>query len=412
MDRAGEGTTLLSRSLPVRAEPYGAEQARPYFEGLLPDGLRRERIARELGLDPADGLGLLAELGRDCPGAVVVLPAGEEPPAADPGSLAWLADDELEELLAVPPPRLFDPDNEPRMRFALPGERHKLALVRDEQGDCWAWPQPGIPSTHIVKPETGEYPDFVVNQVACTAALREMGLPVAPLVRATIAGQPCALARRFDRRGEGPAATRLHHETIWQAAGLPPQAVLREPQAERPGFVRSADLLREIGGEAAVETLFKVGFANFLLGNCADDIVQRRDLHGRNSSLLLDGGRETLAPFYGIASTDVYYSDKNTTRTLPEWVEHTSGYMGLMRIGIECRYEPQPALTIAMRTARSLGESLKEVTERAVEQGWYRAVIDEIALVAANRTVQLFEDLQDIVRGPDGKTLREAGGLR
>ncbi len=209
MDRAGEGTTPLSRSLPLRAEPYGAAAARPYFEGLLPDGLRRERIARELGLDPADGLGLLAELGSDCPGAVLLLPEGERPEDPDPDALAWLGDDELEELLAVPPPRLFDPANERRMRFALPGERHKLALVRDEQGDRWAWPQPGMPSTHIVKPETGEHPDFVVNEVACTAALRRLGLPLAPLEPMRVAGRPCAVAARFDRRlrqGEAAAA--------------------------------------------------------------------------------------------------------------------------------------------------------------------------------------------------------------
>ncbi len=209
--RAGEGTTLLSRSLPLRAEPYGAAAARPYFEGLLPDGLRRERIARELGLDPADGLGLLAELGSDCPGAVLVLPEGERPEDPDPDALAWLGDDELEELLAAPPPRLFDPDNERRMRFALPGERHKLALVRDERSDRWAWPQPGMPSTHVVKPETGEYPDLVVNEVACTAALRRLGLPLAPLEPMRVAGRPCAVAARFDRRGDGLPATPRHH---------------------------------------------------------------------------------------------------------------------------------------------------------------------------------------------------------
>jgi serine/threonine-protein kinase HipA len=261
--RVGEGAVPLSRSLPVRTEPYGPEEARPYFEGLLPDGMRRERIARELGLDPADLYGLLAELGRDCLGAVFFLPAGEEPERApDPGSLAWLGDDELEELLAIPPPRLFDPDVEQRMRFALPGERHKLALLRDEANDRWAWPQPGAPSTHVVKPETGEYPDFAVNEVACTAAMREIGLPVAPLELETIAGRPCAVSERFDRWGEGPGATRLHQETFWQALGIPPGAEQREQEAERPGFLHSAELLRQIGEEEAVETLFRFGYCN------------------------------------------------------------------------------------------------------------------------------------------------------
>ncbi len=407
MDRAGEGTTLLSRSLPLRAERYGAEQARPYFEGLLPDGLRRERIARELGLDPADGLGLLAELGSDCPGAVLVLPEGERPEDPDPDSLAWLSDDELEELLAAPPPRLFDPDNERRMRFALPGERHKLALVRDEQGDRWAWPQPGMPSTHVVKPETGEYPDFVVNEVACTAALRRLGLPLAPLEPMRVAGRPCAVAARLDRRGDGLPATPRHQETFWQALGFAPGAERAAEELERPGFLHSAELLRAIGEEDAVETLFKLGFACFMLGDHADDIVGRRDLHGRNASLLLRPGGATLGPFYGIASTDVYGSDDQTARTTRESVEHTSGYAGLMRVGMECGREPLPAVTTGLEMAALLGRALGATAERAQERGWYHPVIDEIIFVVGRRANQLLEDLKDVVRGPGGRSLRD-----
>ena len=99
----------------------------------------REQIAAELGIDPADGYGLIAALGRDCPGAVVFLPQGAPPPRRPAREeIAWLEPRELEEVVATPPPRIFDPDRPQRMRFALPGERHKLALVRDaERG--WAW---------------------------------------------------------------------------------------------------------------------------------------------------------------------------------------------------------------------------------------------------------------------------------
>jgi serine/threonine-protein kinase HipA len=398
---------LLSRSLPLRAGPYGPTEARPYFEGLLPDGMRRERLARELGLEHTDAYGLLAELGRDCLGAVVLLPSGERPePPSDPGSLAWLGEDELEELLAIPPPRLLDPDRPERMRFALPGERHKLALVRDEASGRWAWPQPGAPSTHILKPETGEYPDFVVNEVACTAAMREVGFPVAPLELKTIAGRPCAVSERFDRTGEGAGATRLHQETFWQALGIPPGAERNEPEAERPGFQHSAELLRQIGAEAEVETLFRFGFCNFLLGNHPDEIVKRRDLHGRNSALLLDPeGGASLAPFCDIASTGVYEDDSHMARTIVEWVEHTSGYAGLMRIGMECERVPLEAVITAVRLAADLTQGLGSVARRALDQGWYRPVIDEVVLVVTKRAEQLSEDLSHVVKGPHGETL-------
>jgi serine/threonine-protein kinase HipA len=407
VERFGAGAMPLSRSLPVRAEPYGAERARPYFEGLLPDGMRRERIARELGLDPGDGLGLLAELGGDCPGAVLVLPEGGRP--GEPGDApSWLTDAELEELLEIPPPALFDPEDELRMRFALPGERHKLALIRDEQNDRWAWPRPGMPSTHVVKPETGEYPDFVANEVACTEALRRLGLPLAPLEPITVAGRLCAVAARFDRDGDRPPATPRHLETFWQALGFAPGAERAAEEADRPGFAHSAALLRAIGEGDAVETLFRLGFVSFLLGDHADDIVGRRDLHGRNASLLLHDGGATLGPFYGVASTDVYDSDEHTARTLPEWLEHTSGYIGLMRVGIECGRDPQTAIFTAMRTAGLLCRTLGATAEQALEEGWYRPVIDEIVSVLTKRMTQLFEDLKDVIHGPDGRSLREA----
>src|SRR6476646_1912800 len=103
VERLGEGAIALSCSLPVRSEPYDAAAARPYFEGLLPDGGRRARFALELELEPDDTLGLLAELGGDCPGAVLVLPEGERPGEPDPGALSWLTDAELEELVEIPP---------------------------------------------------------------------------------------------------------------------------------------------------------------------------------------------------------------------------------------------------------------------------------------------------------------------
>jgi serine/threonine-protein kinase HipA len=177
-DGDGHSPARLSRSLSLRAEPFAYEEVRAYVEGLLPAGARRERIAAELGLDPADGYGLIAALGSDCPGAVVFLPEGAPPPRRPAREeIAWLEPRELEEVVATPPPRLFDPDRPQRMRFALPGERHKLALVLDgERG--WAWPEPGLPSTHILVPEPGERPGFALNEAGCLLALRTIGLPV------------------------------------------------------------------------------------------------------------------------------------------------------------------------------------------------------------------------------------------
>lgn len=408
VERLGDGAIALSHSLPVRAEPYGAAAARAYFEGLLPDGMRRVRFAHELGLDPGDTLGLLAELGGDCPGAVLVLPEGERPDEPDPGALSWLTDAELEELVEIPPPRLFDPDDERRMRFALPGERHVLALVRDEEGERWAWPQPGMPSTHVVKPETGEHPDLVLNEIACSTALRALGLPLAALEPMTVGGRLCAVAARGDRSGERLPVAPRHLETFWQALGFPPGAERAAEKRDRPDFEDSAKLLCAVGEPEAVEKLFRFGFACFMIGDHPDEIVEGRDLHGRNSSLLLRDGGATLGPFDGVVSTAVYDSDEPTARTIVETAGHGDAYAGLMRVGVECGREPLPGILTALEVSGLLTRALGAFAERAKREGWYRSVIDQILTVVARRSMQLSEDLNQVVNGPGGQTLSEA----
>ena len=71
--RHGEGSILLSASLPVRAGSFSPTQSAPFFEGLLPEATARVGVARRFGLSEADGFGLLSALGVDCAGAVVVL---------------------------------------------------------------------------------------------------------------------------------------------------------------------------------------------------------------------------------------------------------------------------------------------------------------------------------------------------
>ena len=134
VERVGPGKALLSNSLPARPSPTAPRPPAPTSRGCCPKARAASRLGRELGLDATDGYLLLAELGQDCPGAVTFLPAGEAPQPRERGSLAWLSEEELAEVVKPPPPRLFSADCRQRMRFALPGLRHKLSLVRDEAG--------------------------------------------------------------------------------------------------------------------------------------------------------------------------------------------------------------------------------------------------------------------------------------
>lgn len=361
-------TVLLSHAMPPRPEPFGPGATRAYVEGLLPQGGRRRAIARRLGVHPDDGYALIAELGRDCLGAVTFLPEGEAVEPRGEGEIAWLTDAELEELLQARPPRLFDPERPEQMRFALPGERHKLALVHDERSGRWAWPEPGLPSTHIVKPEPPERPGVVANEHACTLAYRELGLPVAHTSIETIAGHSCLVSKRFDRWGGGPCVERLHQESFTQALGIVPEDADGRLTTGVPMLSEASNLLRAIGEEAAVGTLARTVTCDLLIG-CAE-------LRGDNAALLFGRDGPMLAPFYDIASTELYGESRSRPIVIGDAppapllidIRHTAELCGL---------EFQPLLIEAVELMAPLCAAIGAQARRAMDEGWYRRAIDE-----------------------------------
>jgi serine/threonine-protein kinase HipA len=378
VEDVGAGVSLLSNALPTRTEPYSAGATEAYVEGLLPSGMRRMKLARELEIDPDDDYALIAEIGRDCAGAVTFLPKGAPVKRVDADSVAWLSDGELEELVTPPAKRLFDPATEQRMRFALGGVRHKLSLVREEPGGRWAWPEAGLASTHVVKPETGEYPEFVPNEMFCTSVVREVGLPVVASEVETIAGRACLVSKRFDREGSGLGASRIHQESFCQALGCTRG---EEGEDDGPGFAESAGLLKAATGEVDPATLFSIAFCNYMLGN--------GDAHGENFAVLFHETGMSLAPFYDIASTAVYDEPLHTGMVIAEDYSETAYLLELAQIAEECEYDFDIFRNLAASTAEKLSGALDVVAERARQEGWYAPVIDGIAELAGERAFGL-----------------------
>jgi serine/threonine-protein kinase HipA len=382
VERVGGGVSLLSNALPTRTEPYSSGATQAFVEGLLPEGMRRQKLARELGLDPDDGYALIAEIGRDCAGAVTFLSKGEEPQRREADEVAWLGDDELEELVAAPPSRLFDHRTKQRMRSTLGGVRHKLSLVRCGRDRRWGWPEATVPSTHVVKPETGEYPEFVANEMFCTTVVRRVGLPVAKTAVETIAGRTCLVAERFDRHGMGLGARRLHQESFCQALGFSPDS----RDAEGPGFAESCGLLKAVAEEGDATRLFAAAFCNYMLGN--------GDAHGKNFALLFHDRGACLAPLYDIASTAVYDEPLHTGMVIAEDYSEIAYLLELAQISEECNYDFDVFRGLAASTAARLGEAIDVVADQAREEGWHAPVIDGIAELASERAFGLEVEVQ------------------
>jgi serine/threonine-protein kinase HipA len=380
VEAVGAGVSLLSNALPTRVEPYSSAATQAFIEGLLPSGLRRLRLARELGIDSRDGYGLIAATGRDCAGAVTFLPEGMPPAAPGPEAIAWLDDGELAEALAQPT-RHFDPAREQRMRFALGGERHKLSLVRDPSGSRWAWPEAGLPSTHVIKPETGEYPEFVANEMFCTSVVREVGLRVAATSIERIGGRDCLVSERFDREGTGPGAKRVHQESFCQALGYPRSNDGDDGCLDGPGFPEACGLLRAVARHDDQRALFAIAFCNYMLGN--------GDAHGENFALLFHRDGMSLAPFYDIASTAVYDEPLHTGMVISEDYAETAYLLELAQIAEDCAFDFDVFRELAASTAAKLAEALDAVGELARAEGWHAPIVDSIAELAGERAFGL-----------------------
>ncbi|WP_256584214.1 HipA N-terminal domain-containing protein, partial [Pseudomonas sp. GW460-13] len=85
------------------------EKVRSYFDNLLPDSLTiRQRIARRFQARTTEAFDLLAQIGRDCVGALQILPDETVPAGVQRVEAQPLSEREVAQILratvAPPPP--------------------------------------------------------------------------------------------------------------------------------------------------------------------------------------------------------------------------------------------------------------------------------------------------------------------
>ena len=298
------GMPVLSLCLPAKRRPFGESRTRNWFEGLLPEGGRRDRACRRLGLDSLDWVGLLSEIGWECAGAVQVFPEGGA--AAHSGSYEPVAYADLAALLSDA--SLGDPlESSGSFRMSLGGFQDKLCVRMPTlpknaahvpaEGACLTLGDAA--STHILKPEPSRYPGLAESEAwAMTAAARAARCARVALLG--LEGCPTTLVvERYDREiGPHGAVTRLHQEDACQALGLPVSAKYANevaPKGDDPTYAAIASLIDryaiDIEGEK-VELLRQLA-VNMALGNW--------DAHAKNMSFLYrESGLPTVAPLYDV----------------------------------------------------------------------------------------------------------------
>ncbi len=299
----------LSLSLPFNPnnEPLGGERVAHYFDNLLPEGPAiRARIASRFKTGSTRAFDLLAAIGRDCVGALQLLPDGQAPADANRIEAVPLNEEDIEgHLLETVNPGRFggalEPDDD--FRISLAGAQEKDAFLWWE--GRWHKPRGSTPTTHIFKLPLGlvggrraDFSTSVDNEWLCLRLLAAYGLPAAKAEIATFGGQRVLVVERFDRTRSASTGQllRLVQEDFCQATGTSPLAKYENEGG--PGLREIATLLRQ---SVRAEEDLRILMASQILFW----MLRAPDGHAKNFSIqLLAGaaGRFHLTPLYDVMS--------------------------------------------------------------------------------------------------------------
>lgn len=292
-----------SLSLPLRKATYRGAPVMAVFDNLLPDNAHiRRRVAERTGAEDADVYSLLAQIGRDCVGAMQFLPEGEAADIGDEIVGEPVSDADIERILAnlKSAPLGIDPAQD--FRISIAGAQEKTALLwHDAQ---WKRPVGTTPTTHILKPQLGEIPistgmvdmtASVDNEHYCLKLLEAFGLPVASTQIVTFGTRRVLVVKRFDRQWQDDGRLlRLPQEDCCQALSIPST---QKYQSE--GGPTASDIIQllEASDEPAKDQ------AAFLTSQIIFWMIGATDGHAKNFSLFLrPKGGFRLTPFYDVLS--------------------------------------------------------------------------------------------------------------
>ncbi len=291
----------LSLSMAISTSVHHQKVVEPFLWGLLPDndGILR-RWGERFHVSHRHPFQLLRHVGEECAGAVSLLPTDklETWMARDSGNLQWLSTKQVTERIE----HLLRDHSATRVatdhgQFSLAGAQPKTAFFFDLDSKRWAVPKGDMPTTHILKPATGDFDGHSENEHFCLRIATHLGLKVARTEVQYFGKNPVIVVERFDRnRKPDGSYIRIHQEDMCQALGRYPQDKYQNQGG--PSAKEILDLLRQYANK---------DIWRFVDGLILNWLIAGTDAHAKNYSLLLaERGQVRLAPFYDISSSLPY----------------------------------------------------------------------------------------------------------
>jgi serine/threonine-protein kinase HipA len=323
----------------------------PFFSNLLPEGNLREYLAKLAEVNTEREFFLLAVLGADLPGALVVAPIDGE------GKQVEQHQHEKDDLHDNAHPR------EGVLRFSLAGVQLKFSAVMEASGGLTI-PAGGMGGSWIVKLPSHRFPAVPENEFAMLELARRVGIavpenrlvPVADIKgfpeEARAPGGKALAVRRFDRL---PSGEPVHMEDFAQVFGHFP-----DNKYKFHSYASIASVLwAEAGDDAVWEFVRRLVFS-VLIGNA--------DMHLKNWSLLYPDRRTPqLSPGYDFVATLPYIA--NDTLALSFGGSRSlSGITPdqMRRFADTARIPASPLWRIAVETAERTVAAWKTLEQRDV----------------------------------------------
>lgn len=276
-----------------------------YFDNLLPDSAEiRNRIQSKFRTESNATIELLQAIGRDCVGAVQILPIDEKPLGVHQISSSPINDQQVADLLiATSTGRVLGQElDDDYFRISIAGAQEKTALLKIN--GAWHLPHGATPTTHILKLPLGliggerrfDMTTSIENEWICAKILEKLDFNVAQTEIATFEGTKALVVKRFDRKWVDNNAwvARIPQEDFCQVFGLP-----NTKKYEVDGGPGITQIMQYLAASQFADEdrlhFIKTQFMFWLLA--------ATDGHAKNFSVAInEGGNFQLTPLYDVLS--------------------------------------------------------------------------------------------------------------
>lgn len=300
-----DAARVLSLSLPFQPanRPHEGKNVENFFDNLLPDSDDiRKRLQQKFHAASGRPFDLLNAIGRDCVGAIQLLPENEKPGEWNKIVATPLTEPQVEAVLnaavTAPLPGQNEPDD---LRISIAGAQEKTALLWHE--GAWHITKGATPTTHILKLPLGlvgnmqaDMSTSVENEWLCAQLISAYGLDAAESQMERFGETKALVVKRFDRRlvSDGSHWLRLPQEDMCQATGTPPAA--RYESDGGPGMATILEILR---GSSRPEEDRRA----FLKAQILFWMLAATDGHAKNFSIFHErNSTYRLTPLYDVIS--------------------------------------------------------------------------------------------------------------